>query len=136
MKEDCIEWQFAKDWDGYGLVKIHRRMRRVHRVAWEIVNGAIPRGLFVCHRCDNPSCFNVNHLFLGSPADNMSDKTKKGRTPAGEEHKNSKHTSQDVHEMRVAFLMGCTQKAIGSVFGIRQGKVHGIISGKAWTSRA
>jgi hypothetical protein len=55
----------------------------VHRLAWEFSNGEIPQGMFVCHRCDNPKCFEVSHLFLGTAADNMADKIAKGRGRGG-----------------------------------------------------
>jgi len=52
---------------------------RAHRLAWEMTNGPIPNRSLVLHRCDNPRCVNPEHLFLGSPKDNMIDKMEKGR---------------------------------------------------------
>jgi len=61
---------------------------RAHRVSWELHNGPIPDGLFVCHHCDNPICVRPDHLFLGTCADNIADGLRKGR-PIG--HRNPTH---------------------------------------------
>lgn len=51
----------------------------ISRVSWEWHKGEIPKGLLVCHHCDNPKCFRIEHLFLGTPSDNMQDMVKKKR---------------------------------------------------------
>lgn len=94
-EDECWEWQASRGSTGYGQFAMWPRgMVKAHRFAWELTNGAIPPGMFVCHRCDNPLCVNPGHLFLGSHDDNMRDMWTKGRgnpTPgaraAGESHK-------------------------------------------------
>lgn len=78
--DGCWEWNGRRNDRGYGLFAVtHAAARRAHRVIWELVNGPIPSGMVVCHRCDNPPCVRPDHLFLGTQADNMRDMQAKGR---------------------------------------------------------
>lgn len=79
--DDCWTWLGARLTKGYGLIGVagDMRGRLAHRVSWEIHNAPIPDGLLVCHHCDNPSCVNPAHLFLGSHSDNLKDMSRKGR---------------------------------------------------------
>lgn len=61
----CVEWTGCRDKDGYGVGRLDGRKQPAHRVAWQQAHGPIPVGLLVLHRCDNPPCINVEHLFLG-----------------------------------------------------------------------
>jgi hypothetical protein len=86
----CIEWMGAPQKFGYGVVRVDGEQRKAHRHAWILTHGAIPDGLFICHRCDNKICVNPEHLFLGTAHDNMRDMSKKGRS-AGSRRKGEAH---------------------------------------------
>lgn len=79
---DCWIWTGCKNKAGYGrmfLRSIKTRSITTHRFSYLISKGVIPEGMLVCHRCDNPSCVNPNHLFLGTHRDNVRDCMEKGR---------------------------------------------------------
>ena len=85
----CVEWTGARDKKGYGKRSRNNKMGYVHRQAWEDAFGPIPQGLRVLHKCDNPPCYNLDHLFLGTQGDNMRDAARKGRIRNG--HKDKTH---------------------------------------------
>ncbi len=77
----CWDWNASKNKQGYGRMGIGAgQCINAHRVSWVIHNGDIPDGLFVCHKCDNPSCINPKHLFLGTRQDNTNDMMLKKRS--------------------------------------------------------
>jgi hypothetical protein len=75
----CWLWTGAFHTDGYGQIRLNGKTLRVHRLAWEEVNGPIPEGMAVCHTCDIPGCCNPAHLFLGTQRENIADMRAKGR---------------------------------------------------------
>lgn len=77
--KDCIVWLGATNDKGYGQVRVDGVIEYVHRRAWRVANGPIPEGMVVMHTCDNPPCFNLEHLRLGTVADNQADMAVKGR---------------------------------------------------------
>ena len=113
---------------GYGRISVGYAERKVVRVLWEMEHGPIPSGLHVCHRCDNPACCAVEHLWLGTHADNMADKARKGRAPATR----LKLSAEQVREIRNLRDLGLTCKEIGGRFGVTGQYVGNIVRGEVW----
>jgi len=78
-KNGCWEWTWNKDKDGYGLFHARPITQRAHRFSFYYHNGYLPDDMCVCHSCDNPSCVNPNHLWIGTVKDNNRDAMNKGR---------------------------------------------------------
>lgn len=77
----CWIWQRFVNAGGYGLLCWEGKQDRAHRVAYKVSIGPVPPGMDVCHTCDNPTCCNPEHLWLGTRAQNAIDSVLKGRNP-------------------------------------------------------
>lgn len=134
-EKECIEFSGSKDESGYGLKTVNGKTRRVHRLVWEQYNGKIPDKMMVCHKCDNPSCINPTHLFLGTNSDNMKDMYKKGRGNNFFKDKNPKRklTQQQVIEIKKLLNNGKTQQEIANIFSVNRTLISQIKLGKIWT---
>ncbi len=95
----CWIWTKSCDRNGYGTIHWNKDKLSAHRFSYEITNGKIEDGMFVCHKCDTPSCINPNHLFLGSAIENFEDMWKKGRQAKGIKSARSKLTAQEVRDI-------------------------------------
>jgi len=114
-------------------------------VAWELTNGPIPKGLCVCHRCDNPLCCNPSHLFLGTFAENNADRKRKGRNgttaftgfstdpPRGEQNRHAKLTEKMVTTLRQLYDAGAlNQRRAARELGVNFTTIQAIVKRKTW----
>lgn len=76
--DGCWIWQKSNNYR-YGQISINGKLVYAHRYSWELKNGPIPKGMYVCHHCDVTLCVNPDHLFIGTAKDNVQDAIRKGR---------------------------------------------------------
>lgn len=101
-------------------------------MAYERANGPIPEGMVVCHHCDNRVCVNVEHLFVGTQADNMRDMTAKGRRVRGATHGMSKVTEADIPAIRSLRASGVGLAEIADRFSVSITTVSRIALRRTW----
>ena len=127
----CIEWQGSINKYGYGLTTVNGKTVTAHRAMYMQKVGRIPEGAFLLHTCDNRKCVNPAHLVIGDTNENMADMVAKGRQyrPIGSMNNMSKITERDALEI---FNMPGRHQDIADAYGVTQGLVSMIKSGKRW----
>lgn len=156
MPDGCWIWRDTLGARGYGVFHLQRKSWRAHRVSYLMYHGS-PGLLYVCHKCDVPSCVNPDHLFLGTQKDNLQDCAAKKRTgyhthpeiikygdehwsrrkpecmARGEKQGASKLTEAEVLEIRRLYAAGgIYQRALAVRFGVSQPAIKCITKRQTW----
>ena len=123
----CWNWKLVKDRQGYGYGS-RCGENRSHRASYRIFKGEIPEGIFVCHACDNPSCCNPEHLFLGSARENNIDRIKKERF-VGEKQATSIYTDAEIQNVFDLREQGLPITKIAEQTGMSMTHISGTLKG-------
>ncbi len=130
---DCWEWLGAISNGKYGHLQLNGKFIYAHRIAYFLKYGIDPGDLCVCHCCDNPSCCNPKHLFLGTNTDNMQDARQKGRNSYGEKHGRAKLTEKDVIEIKRLLRLGVMHRIIAKKFNVSRPLISYINNNERWS---
>jgi len=133
QESGCWLWVGTTIPRGYGQIGFKGKMLLAHRIAWELRYGEIPRGMCVCHHCDNPACVNPEHLFVGTHKDNEDDKWRKGRGCRGSQHHNAKLTEAEVLSIRSERQIGLSLSTLANKYGVSRKLILLISQHKIWT---
>lgn len=127
----CLLWLGGADRNGYGRIRVGGIGSFAHRVAYAVARGPIPDGKIVCHKCDVPGCINVDHLFLGTTADNVEDKIAKGRLKVrfGMAHADATLTDDLVRSIRAETG---SLREIAEKYGLQKQHVHKLRQRLSW----
>lgn len=125
-KDECWEWQASKDKLGYGWFRLKERPILAHRFALLGYDALLPKNLFfngscVCHHCDNPSCCNPKHLYLGTHQDNMQDIV--------DRRSSKKLSTLQVKEIKKLLYAKIKIKDIADIFNVSSSTIYKIKEG-------
>lgn len=137
-EDECWEWRQSTIGNPYGVIKYCKKDYSPSRVSWIIHFGAIPDGLYVCHKCDNPPCCNPKHLFLGTHQDNVDDREQKGRNKLpyskGEDHGMHKLTEQEVIQIRKDYVFRkSSYRKLSKVYKVSWEEIRKVIKRQTWS---
>lgn len=134
----CWLWSGAVGNHGYGVFSVGHQYYTAHRFSYELAHGPIPEGMFVCHTCDNRRCVNPDHLFLGTPADNIHDMYSKGRQKIGvkargEQHWHTTLTEEQVQAIRSEYGKGgVILRTLAERYDVSLQTIHRIVKRQVW----
>ena len=127
----CWTWTGATN-NGYGHFRVGNRTRLAHRLSLARSGVIVPDNLDVCHHCDNPSCVNPSHLFVGTAKQNMMDASAKGRTTRGERSYRAKITESDAIRILSEPQSPIVIRELSRAYGLSEAAIRGIRSGRRW----
>lgn len=123
----CWMWTGRRNHGGYGTWTLSvggkTKTYRAHRLSYELHAEEIPHGMFICHRCDTPACINPDHLFIGTPKDNVADMDAKGR---GRREPPRKLTDEQVAHIRRREM---TAAQYAKLYGVHRGHIGNLWAG-------
>ena len=134
----CWNWVGGKLRAGYGVITVYvfgkKTSHLAHRVSYMLANQVtITRFQPVCHKCDNPSCINPDHLFLGTQKENLKDMVEKGRSLRGVKNSQAKLTENEVREIRALYALGShSQRDLAKIYGIDQTTIGDVVNRLYW----
>lgn len=135
---ECLVWTKGKDDDGYGATYFNSKQWSAHRLSFHLAFGGIPPKKWVLHKCDNPSCVNPNHLFVGTGKDNVHDCIKKGRwiVVRGQDRSFAVLTNEDVAKIRSSYIKYSKSHNIYSfarIYNVSPTTIHAVLTGRSWS---
>lgn len=129
----CLEWQGTTNKLGYGTVTANGKTMSAHKWAWEMAKGAVPDGMCLRHACDNPPCVDVEHLSVGTYAQNSQDMAARKRSTHGSRNPQSALTEAKVAEiLELLKAGGRTQASIAREYGVVDSAITRIKKGYGW----
>jgi len=120
---ECWLWTGSCNRDGYGRFCVDRKTMYAHRASWFLDDKTIPEGLVLRHKCRNRNCVNPEHLETGTQKQNCDDRIRDGTFKR-------KLTEEQVRQIRARSTE--SQNILAKEFGVKQGYISQIISGKRW----
>lgn len=131
--DGCWDWKGCIHHSGYLPFNYYGSINSyAHIVSWKIHFGEIPKGMCVCHKCDNKKCTNPEHLFLGTQKENVDDMYSKNRGQTGTKHHKAKLDDEKVKEIKKLLLLGVTMTRIAKDYGVSCGTIFFIKEEKIW----
>ena len=139
--QECWPWLAGQNQKNYALFWTGKRTEHAHRFSLELSLGRrLRKGEHALHKCDNPSCVNPNHLFVGTNMDNIQDKVKKGRqrggaganAAKGERHPKAKLKNADIFQIRKMIMEGKTPSEISRLYSVTIALICMIRDRKIW----